>query len=229
MGGLLTITANDGHTLQAYVAAPSGVPRAAIVVLQEIFGINAHMRAVTDGFADEGYLAVAPSVFDRVRPGISLEHTPAGIEAGIGYAMQLETPPLLADMGAAVERAAHVGPVGAVGYCFGGRLAYMAACHLPLACCVSYYGGNIPQLLGDTPRCPVLYHFAERDKYIPLSDAEKIRQAHPEGIFHLYAAEHGFSSEDRAEYDPACAALARRRTLDFLTHHFAGPRGSVRP
>lgn len=221
MGELRTITANDGHTLQAYLATPNGVPRAAIVVLQEIFGINAHMRAVTDGFADEGYLAVAPSLFDRVRSGISLEHTPSGIETGIGYAMRLETAELLADMGAAVKHVAHVGLVGAVGYCFGGKLAYMAACHLPVACCVSYYGAAISQLLGDTPRCPVLYHFAERDKYIPLSDVEKIKRAHPEGVFHLYAAEHGFSSEDRAEHDPACAALARRRTLDFLTHHLA--------
>ena len=217
MGEFQAITANDGHTLQAYVAAPGGTPRAAILVLQEIFGINAHMRAVTDGFAAEGYVAIAPSVFDRVRPGISLEHTPEGIQEGIGYAMRLETPTLLDDMGAAVDNVAQAGPVGAVGYCFGGQLAYMAACHLPIACCVSYYGGNIPSLLGDRPRCPVLYHFAERDKYVPLSDVEKIRRAHPEGIFHQYDAEHGFGSEDRAEYDPVCAALARRRTLDFLS------------
>jgi len=216
MRAFVAVTAGDGHQFQAYVANPREAPRGALVVLQEIFGVNGHMRTVVDSLAAEGYVCIAPCLFDRIRGGIVLDHTPSGIEEGIGYAMRLEPQNVVADIAAALEFVKDAGRAGVVGFCLGGQLAYRAACVLPIACAVSYYGGNIPALLDQKPRCPVMYHFGERDKYIPLSDVEKIRRAHPEGIFHVYAAGHGFASDDRPAFDAVCAELARRRTLDFF-------------
>jgi carboxymethylenebutenolidase len=221
MGDFTTLMARDGHEFQAYLAAAPGRPRGAVVVIQEIFGVNGHIRSVTDGFAGEGYTAIAPAFFDRIRRGIELGYGSADIDQGRGYAQQLEPEQTLKDLAAAIAVVRHSGRVATVGYCWGGALSYRAACELPLACAVVYYGK--PQDGGGKPKCPVMYHFGSADKSIPLSEVERLEAAHPEGIFHVYdGAGHGFNCDQRASYDATAAALARRRTLDFLASRLQG-------
>jgi carboxymethylenebutenolidase len=224
VGEFTAIMARDGHEFRAYLAAPPATPRGAVVVIQEIFGVNAHMRAVTDSYAAEGYVAIAPSLFDRVRMGIELGYTPKEREEGVGYVKQLQPEQTLKDVAAALAVVKHNGRVGMVGFCWGGRITYQSACELPLACAVVYYGGGITQLLDKTPRCPVMYHFGERDQHITQEDVAKIRAAHPAGIFYIYPADHGFNRDVGATYDAASAALARQRTLGFLAEHVAGEK-----
>jgi carboxymethylenebutenolidase len=221
MGDYTTLMARDGHEFQAYLVAPAGRPRGAVVVLQEIFGVNRHIRSVTDGFAAAGYTAIAPSLFDRIRRGIELNYDDAGRDEGKGYAQQLKPDDTLKDVAAAVAVVKHSGRVGIVGYCWGGALAYRAACELPLACAVVYYGN--PRDTGKTPRCPVMYHFGGADQSIPAEQVERLRAAHPQGIFYVYdGASHGFNCDLRPSYDAAAAALARQRTLDFLARRLTG-------
>jgi carboxymethylenebutenolidase len=225
MGEFTTLMARDGHEFQAYLAAPTGKPRGAIVVLQEIFGVNSHIRAVTDGFAAEGYTAIAPSLFDRIRRGIQLGYGPEVRQEAIGYAQQIKTDDTLKDVGAAAVVVKHSGRVGVVGYCWGGKLAYLAAGALPVACAVVYYGKIVDQL-DKKPKRPVMYHFGTLDKSIPVSDTEKIHAANPEGTLYLYeGAEHGFNCEQRPSYNPEAAALARQRTLEFFARYVAGVEG----
>jgi carboxymethylenebutenolidase len=216
MGEFTTLMARDGHEFRAWLSAPPGKATAAVVVIQEIFGVNSHIRAVTGSFAAEGYVAIAPSLFDRVRRGIELGYSDEEVQEGRGYMMQLKPEQTLKDIAACFAIVKHAGRVGAVGYCWGGRLAYVAACELPLSCSVAYYGGGITQHLEKKPKCPVMYHFAERDKHIPMEDVAKIQAAHPEGIYHLYPADHGFNCDQRGSYDAPSAALARKRTLEFF-------------
>ena len=222
MGEFTTIMARDGHEFQAYLAAPPGRPRGAIVVIQEIFGINSHIRGVTDDFAAQGYTGIAPSLFDRVRRGIQLGYSPQDMQEGFGYLQQLKLEQTLKDLAAAVAVVKHSGRVGTVGYCWGGAMSYVAACELPVACAVVYYG-KVGNYLDRKPRRPVLYHFGTEDTSIPLSDVDKAKAAHPEGVFYLYeGAAHGFNCEQRASYNPQAAALARQRTLEFLARYVAG-------
>ena len=227
MGEFTTIMARDGHEFRAYLSAPTGKPRGAIVVIQEIFGVNVHIRAVTDSFAAEGYVAVAPSLFDRVRRGIELGYTPPEIQEGFGYVQQLTTEQTLKDISAAIAIVKHAGRVGMVGYCWGGRMTYLSACELPLAAAVAYYGGGIVQILDKKPKCPVMYHFGERDKHISQDDVAKIKAAHPEGIFHIYPADHGFNCDMRGSYDAPSAALARKRTLEFFAKYVVGEKSKA--
>ncbi|HTW37884.1 MAG TPA: dienelactone hydrolase family protein [Steroidobacteraceae bacterium] len=222
MSEFTTIMSRDGHELRAWLAAPPGKPRGAVVVVQEIFGVNSHIRSVTDGYASEGYVAIAPSLFDRIRKGIELGYTQADVQEGFGYVQQLKPEQTLADLATALAVVKHAGRAGMVGYCWGGRMTYVAACELPLACAVSYYGGGIVQCLDKKPKCPVMYHFGELDSHIPLTDVEKIKAANPEGIFHVYAgAGHGFNCDQRSSYHPQAAALARERSLAFFARHLA--------
>ncbi len=223
MGEFTTLMARDGHDFQAYLAAPSGKPHGAVVVIQEIFGVNAHIRAVTDGFAGAGYTAIAPAMFDRIRRGIELGYSQPEIEEGRGYMQELEPEATLKDLAATVAAVRHSGRVATVGYCWGGAQSYRAACLLPIDCAVVYYGRA--QDAGAPPHCPVMYHFGTADKGIPLTDIERMKTLHPAGIFHLYeGAGHGFNCDLRASYDPAAAALARQRTLEFLGQHLSGER-----
>ena len=222
MGEFTTIMARDGHEFQAYLAAPTGKPRGAIVVLQEIFGVNSHIQAVTDSFAAEGYTAIAPALFDRVRRGIQLGYEPEDRQVGIGTMQQLKTDDTLKDVGAAIAVVKNSGRVGVVGYCWGGKLAYLAACDLPVSCAVVYYG-KVADQLAKQPKRPVMYHFGTLDKNIPVSDTDKIKAAHPEGVLYLYeGADHGFNCDQRPSYNPAAAALARQRTLGFFARYVAG-------
>ena len=225
MGEFTTIMARDGHEFQAYLAAPTGKPRGAIVVLQEIFGVNSHIRSVTDGFAAEGYTAIAPSLFDRIRRGIQLGYGPEDRQEAIGYMKQLKTDDTLKDVGAAIAVVKNSGRVGVVGYCWGGRLAYLAAGALPVACAVVYYGKVVDQL-DKKPKRAVLYHFGALDKSIPVSDTESIKAAYPEAPVYLYeGADHGFNCDQRQSYNPQAAALARQRTLEFFARYVAGVEG----
>jgi carboxymethylenebutenolidase len=219
MGGYTTLMARDGHEFNAWLAAPKGAARGAIVLCQEIFGVNHHIRGVADGFAADGYLTIAPCLFDRVRRGIELGYTPAETQQGRGYRMQIPKEKTLLDLAASLNVVKHAGRVAAIGYCWGGTLAYLAACELPVVCAVSYYGGQIKNHLDKSPKRPVLYHFGEKDPYIPSTDIGQIRVADPGGEFHLYPADHGFNCDERASYEAASARLARERTLAFLAAH----------
>jgi carboxymethylenebutenolidase len=221
MSEFTTIMARDGHEFRAWLAPPPGRPRGAIVVVQEVFGVNSHIRAVTDGYAKEGYVAIAPCLFDRIRRGIELGYSAAELQEGQGYVKQLKEEQTRADMAAAIAVVKHAGRVGVVGYCWGGTIAYLAACELPVACAVVYYGGSITKQLPKHPKCPVMYHFGELDKYIPASDIDKIRAADPKGQFFLYPADHGFNCDQRGSYDAASAALARERSVAFFAKHVA--------
>jgi len=219
MGEFNTLMARDGHEFRAYLAAPPVRARGAVVVIQEIFGINAHMRAVTDGYAAEGYLAIAPSLFDRVRKGIELDYNDKTMQEGFGYVKQLQREEILKDLAAAIAVVKHAGRVGTVGFCWGGGISYLAACELPVACAVCYYGGSIVNYLDKKPKCPVLYHFAEQDRFITPEDIAKIKSVHPEGIYYTYPANHAFNRDVGESYEPKSAALARQRTLEFFAKH----------
>ena len=222
MGEFTTIMARDGHEFQAYLAAPPGKPRGAVVVLQEIFGVNAHIRAVTDSYAAEGYTAIAPSLFDRVRRGIQLGYGPEDKTQAIGTMQQLKPDETMKDVAAATAVVKSSGRVGTVGFCWGGRIAYLAACDLPVSCAVVYYG-KIVDVLDKKPKRAVMYHFGSLDKSIPVSDTGKIAAAYPDSPLYVYeGADHGFNCEQRSAYNPEAAALARQRTLGFLARCVAG-------
>lgn len=229
MGPFITLTAADGHAFPAYVAEPPGKPRGAVVVLQEIFGVNRHIREVADGYAAAGYLAVAPATFHRVQAGVELGYEAADMQAGIALKAAVEAlpaPGVLADIQAAVRHAARASgaKVGVVGYCWGGLLAWRTACLVDgVAAAAPYYGGGVtsPAEAGRTPRCPVLAHFGERDHWIPMDSVrafEAAQAAHGVQV-HVYAADHGFNCDHRGSYDAQAARLARERTLAFFAQH----------
>jgi carboxymethylenebutenolidase len=217
MGHNIELTAADGHRLGAYLAEPAQKPRGGIVVIQEIFGVTRHIRAVADQYAAAGFLAVAPALFDRVERNVDVPYT--DMQKGFGYMKALNTEQVILDVQAAVDRAAAAGKVGVVGYCWGGTIAYLAAARLKIAAAVAYYGGGIHNHTGETPLAPVMFHFGEKDAHIPLSAVEQIKAAYPQGIYHLYAADHGFNCTDRASFEPASAKLALERSLEFLHRH----------
>ena len=215
----LQLRASDGKTLSAYVVKPEGAPRGAVVVVQEIFGLNSHVRRVVEQYAGEGYVAIAPAMFDRFQKDVDLGYDAKGIEQGVALMMRTTNASTLADLNAAITAVSHAGRVGMVGYCWGGRSTYLAACHANIAAGVAYYGGGIPQLLPDTPRCPVMFHFGDRDSHIPLGDVDQVRKANPQGIFHLYPAGHGFNCSERQDFDQLSAQLAFERSIEFFRNH----------
>lgn len=227
MGQFIEISATDGAKCQAYLAEPAGQPRGAVVVLQEIFGVNSHIRAVADGYAAQGYLAIAPSTFQRVKPGVELGYSDADMQAGFALKLAVDAlpaPGVLADIQAAIDEAARRsdGKVGIVGYCWGGLLTWRSACELQgLSAAVPYYGGGMttPEEAARSPKCPVLAHFAEQDNWIPMDTVEAFRAAQPGVEVHSYDAHHGFNCDQRGASHPPSAALARERTLDFFAKH----------
>src|SRR3977135_3963304 len=216
MGEYSTIMARDGHEFQAWLAAAPGRPRGALLVIQEFFGVNSPIRKVTDGFAADGYTAIAPCLFDRVRRGIELGYTAADMQQGVRYVKQLPPEDTLRDLAAAIAVVRRSGRTATVGYCWGGSLSYVAACQLPLACAVVYYG-KLASYLEQKPRCPVLYHYGSEDHSIPAADIERIRAANPQAPLFVYeGAGHGFNCEQRDSYTPHGAPRGRARTLGFL-------------
>ena len=226
MGKTLTLQAADGHRFPAYVAEPAGQPKGGIVVLQEIFGVNAHIRAVADGYAAAGYFVVAPATFSRIGKGeVELGYTEADMKEGMGLKAAVEAlpaPGVIADIQAAVDHAAQAGKVGIVGYCWGGLLTWRAAALVKgLSAAVPYYGGGVttPEEAARQPQVPVLAHFGEQDHWIPLDTVAAFKQAQPAVEVQVYAANHGFNCDHRGSYDKASADLARERTLAFFAKH----------
>ncbi len=220
----LELIAADGHRLAANLALPKTKARGALVVVQEIFGVNSHIRAVADGFAADGYLVVAPALFDRVERSVELGYDAADIARGRALKDASPTDKALLDLQAAVAAArARLGPngrVGMVGYCWGGLLSWLAACELDgIAASVPYYGGGIPDHAAQVPRCPVLAHFGERDALIPMAGVEELRRLYPGITVQLYPAGHGFNCDQRGSFDAASATLARQRSLAFFREH----------
>ncbi len=220
--GQRQLTAADGFTLGAYEARPNGEAKGGVVVIQEIFGVNAHIRAVVDQYARAGYAAIAPQIFDRAQRDVELGYTnQTEFDLGLRLAFkELKMPETLADVQAAVDALAGQGKVGVVGYCFGGLLTWLAACELRgVAAASAYYGGGIATHADKRPRCPVIMHFGERDAHIPMSDVERIRKAQPGVQVFVYDADHGFNCDARASYDATSAATALDRTMTFFGKH----------
>jgi carboxymethylenebutenolidase len=217
MARTIELTASDGQRLSAYIADPTGQPRGAIVVVQEIFGVTSHIRAVADQYAAAGFSAIAPALFDRIEANIDVPYTDSA--RGIGYMQRLSSENVMLDLQAAIDKVAAAGKVGVVGYCWGGTMAYLAAARLKIAAAVAYYGGGINNHLTEKPRCPVMFHFGEQDAHIPLSAVEQIKAAIPDSQVYLYPAGHGFNCSDRGSFNAECSELALDRSLEFLHRH----------
>ncbi len=219
--GQISLQSADGFQFSAYEATPPGERRGAVVVLQEVFGVNAHIRSVADGYAADGYYAIAPALFDRIQPGIELGYEEADIQRGVDLAFgQLTMEQTLADIQAAIDHAAGFGKVGVVGYCWGGLLTWLAACRLNnVSAASSYYGGGVPDQADMTPSCPVILHFGEQDDYIPMDSVRQFIARHPDLPVYLYDADHGFNCDQRASFDADIANQARQRTLALFATH----------
>ena len=229
MGQFIQLKAADGFTVPAYVAQPAGKATAAIVVIQEIFGVNSHIQAVTDRFAAQGYLAIAPAMFERVTPGVNLGYQPDDMTAGMGLkaaATDLPSPGVMQDIQAAIDYAAvqSGGKVGVIGFCWGGLLTWQSACTLNgISAAAPYYGGGMTAAseVARQPKCPVMAHFGEKDHYIPMDGVQAFAAAHPGVTVHTYDADHGFNCDQRGSYNEAAAMLARARTLAFFAEKLA--------
>jgi len=221
----ITLRAADGFECAAYVSEPSGAPKGAIVVLQEIFGVNSHIRGVADGYAAAGYLAVAPSTFDRTERDVQLGYSPEDVASGAKLKAAIEAlpaPGVLQDVQAAVDYAARAGKVGIVGYCWGGLLVWRAAEQVRgLAAAVAYYGGGVTvgTELSRRPAVPTMAHFGDQDAHISVESVQAFERAHPEVEVHLYAANHGFNCDQRGSYNAGAAATALERSLYHFGKH----------
>ena len=221
MGQMIELKTKDGVTISAYKAEPAGKPRGGIVVIQEIWGVNSHIRNVADGYAKEGYLAIAPAIFDRVEKGVTMDqYTQETMGRGFGLMQKVDQDKALLDVQAAVDEASKGGKVGVVGFCFGGRMAWLAAARVSgISASVPYYGGGVPDLASEKPKVPVILHFGEKDQHIPVASVQQFQKSHPELPVYMYAADHGFNCDQRGSYDAAAAKLARERTLEFFKKH----------
>ncbi|MGO9454190.1 MAG: dienelactone hydrolase family protein [Candidatus Binataceae bacterium] len=229
----ITVQAHDGGAFGAYLSLPPSGSGPGLIVLQEIFGVNSHIRAVTDRWAAEGYVALAPDIFWRVEPGLELPYTQEGMVKGRGVRQKLDIDLTVKDIGSALAalraRPECIGKTAVVGYCFGGLLAYLTAASTDVDAAISYYGGGIETRLGEAARikCPIMFHYGEKDAAIPLEAREAARNAlagHDRAEFHVYAeAQHGFNCDQRASFHPFAAQLARARSLGLLRQTL-GPR-----
>jgi carboxymethylenebutenolidase len=208
-------SAFDGFELGAYHVAPTDARHGGLVLIQEIFGVTDHIRELCDGFAEDGYEVIAPSFYDRQDRGFSTDYGGEGVAKAMRYSAAAPWDEVAGDIQAAVR--ALKGPVFVTGFCWGGTASWLAACRCEgLAAASSFYGRRIPELLAETPRCPIILHFGKTDASIPLETVEQIRAARPEMPIYLYDAGHGFVSDRRADHDPDSARLARLRTLQLF-------------
>lgn len=214
MGGSIRIGEGDAQ-IGAYLAKPAGTPKGGVVVVQEIFGVNAHIRSVVDGYAAEGYVAIAPAVFDHIEADVESSYDQAGMQKGIALVTRLGFDQPLQDVAAAADAIRAAGKVGVVGFCWGGTIAYLAAIRLGLPA-VSYYGGRNAQLVDMKAHAPLLFHYGLKDAHIGAADRAKVRAANPDAEFYEYDADHAFNCDARANFDADAARLARTRTLAFL-------------
>jgi carboxymethylenebutenolidase len=218
MGTLLTLTAADGHSLGAYRADPKGTAKAAVVIVQEIFGVNSHIRSVCDGYAENGYVAIAPALFDRLEAGVEMGYEPDDVQAGIKKKMAIADDDAIKDIAAAMAAVSDNGPVSVIGYCWGGSLAYLSACRLQgFTKAVGYYGGQIAQdCANESPKIPTILHFGNQDASIPLDAVEKVKTELPDIPVYVYEAGHGFNCDQRGSYSAEASKVALERTLAFL-------------
>jgi carboxymethylenebutenolidase len=224
MSETVRLTSADGHELDAYVARPAGEPIASLVVIQEIFGVNKHIRSIADGYAHDGFLVVAPALFDRVERGVELAYDGPDAQKGVALLQKLDNAKTLEDVSAALQyvRAQTGKKSGVIGYCLGGLLAWLSASRLRPVAAVGYYAGRIGNFASENPTSPVQLHFGKLDTHIPAEQVEKVHAAHPEVEIHWYEnAGHGFNCEMRASYNADASTLARRRALAFLKKHLA--------
>jgi carboxymethylenebutenolidase len=221
VGRDITLTASDKFELGAYRADPATAPQGAVVVIQEIFGVNHHIRAVCDRFAEQGYVAVAPAIFDRVERNFQSGYSPDEIAIARKFVANPDWKAMLADTEAAIDAVRDVGPVGIIGFCLGGSVAYAAATQLSgLSAAIGYYGGAIVRFADDKPKAPTQLHFGEKDAGIPLTDVDTIRLKRPDVEIFVYpGAQHGFGCDERASYDKASADIAWQRSLAFFAKH----------
>jgi carboxymethylenebutenolidase len=221
VGQDIKLTASDNFQLGGYRADPATAPKAAVVVIQEIFGVNHHIRAVCDRLAGHGYVALAPAIFDRIERNFQSGYSPDEVAVARKFVADPDWTAMLRDTQAAIDAVKDVGPVGIVGFCLGGSVAYAAATKLSgLSAAIGYYGGAIVRFADDQPKVPTQLHFGEKDAGIPLADVETIRVKRPDVEIHVYpGAQHGFSCDERASYDKASADIARQRSLDFFARH----------
>jgi carboxymethylenebutenolidase len=218
MGQTVTLTASDGFKLGGYRADPASAPKAAVVVIQEIFGVNSHIRNICDRLANEGYAAIAPAIFDRIEPDFQSGYSPDEVAVARKFVAAPDWPAMLRDTQAAIDAVKNIGPVGIVGFCLGGSVAYAAATKLSgLSAAVGYYGGAVVRFADDKPAVPTQLHFGEKDSGIPLTDVETIKAKRPDVEVLVYpGAQHGFNCDERASYDKPSADLAWQRTLAFF-------------
>ncbi len=216
MGKMVQLTTADGHGLDAYLSEPEGTPKGGVVLVQEIFGVTPQMQRCADRYAQAGYAAIVPAVFDRIEPNLLYAYS--DIEPARAAAMSLEDDHVMADMEAARQAVAGAGKTAAVGYCWGGTMAYMAAGNPAFSCAVSYYGSKVNQVMNRvTPVIPLMFHFGADDALIPLDTVAEISQAHPSASVHVYEhTGHGFCCDDREGYDAESAYLSEQRSLEFI-------------
>jgi len=218
-GTVVELTASDGHRFSAYENKP-GEAKAAVVVIQEIFGVNAHIRSVVDRYAELGLHTIAPALFDRIERDVELDYTSEGVEQGKAVRAKVAWEAATADVAAAVARVSSTGPVGVVGFCWGGSLAWLAANELPVAAAVGYYGGQVHQFRDRAPHVPTLLHFGAIDKGIPIEDVMAVKASQRAARVHIYGkADHGFNCDARGSYNEMAARLAHSRTVDFFADH----------
>jgi carboxymethylenebutenolidase len=224
MGKTIELKAADGFTLGGYKAEPTGSSKGGLVVIQEIFGVNHHIRSVCDRLAGEGYVAIAPAIFDRVEPNFQSAYSPDEVTVARKFVANPDWAAMLRDTQAAIDAVKDVGPVGIVGFCLGGSIAYAAATKLSgLKAAIGYYGGAIVRFADDKPAVPTQLHFGENDAGIPLSDVETIRAKRPDVEIHIYpGAQHGFHCDERASYDKTSADNAWPRSMDFFAKYLKG-------
>lgn len=211
MGSFIDIAAADGHRLAAYLATPPARARGGLVVIQTAFGVDDYLRDVCEAYAAEGFAAIAPALYDRRQRNAVFEHTAEGGAAAGKLRNAFAWDDVLKDVEAARLRVQDFGKVGVVGYCVGGSIVWLAAHALDFAAAASYYGKDIVDFLDREPKCPIILHFGDQDRLIPLADVEKIRSAWPEIPNYVYAAGHGFDA-----HAPEAARLARARTADLF-------------
>jgi carboxymethylenebutenolidase len=217
MGKMIELTASDGHKLSAYRADPAGRSRGAIVVIQEIFGVNSHIRSVADGYAADGYVAIAPALFDRVQKGVDLGYSPEDIAKGREIRGKVTNEMAMKDVEVSVKALSGAGKVGIVGYCWGGFIAWLAASKISgLSAAVAYYGGGILDHTELAPKVPLMGHFGDKDAHIPVAGVKKLAEKYPQHPIFIYAADHGFNCDQRGSYNAPAAKQARERTLEFF-------------
>ena len=222
MGKMTEVQMNDGVSIRVYRAASQGTPRGGIVIMHEAYGMNDHIRGMCERYAAEGYLALAPALYDRVEHGVEIPgYSDEDLEAALRMRKGADWDRSVEDMRTVVGLARDAGPVGVVGYCWGGSLAWLAATRCGVDAAVSYYGGQIIQFIDETPGCPFMAHFAEHDVHVPPESASVVEEHYPNVPVHMYDANHGFNCDQRVDYDADSAAVAQERTFDFFVAHLS--------